>query len=152
MQSNATDRGDGLPDTRLVRGAGFALVAALLVGIYLLIATPTLSHERERTSAAPPPAGVNRGGARPGAQPAPSPASAVGTVAPTAVPTTPAAAAATPTQAPPPVGRYMIRPGDTLLAIADQHDTTVDALRAANPGLSETALPVGQEITIPPNR
>jgi N-acetylmuramoyl-L-alanine amidase len=46
--------------------------------------------------------------------------------------------------------KHTIKSGDTLLAIAAQYDTTVDALRAANPGLNETALRVGEEITIPP--
>ena len=50
------------------------------------------------------------------------------------------------------VRRHTIQPGDTLLRIAEQYDTTVDAIRAANPGLSETALRVGAEIVIPASR
>jgi LysM repeat protein len=68
------------------------------------------------------------------------------------VPTAPAAVlpAATPTAEA--TRRHTIQRGDTLLSIAERYDTTVDAIRAANPGLTETALPVGVEIVIPPSR
>jgi hypothetical protein len=39
-----------------------------------------------------------------------------------------------------------------LLAIANRYDTTPDAIRAANPGLNETALQIGAEIVIPPSQ
>lgn len=135
------------PDPRLDAGlasvpsqpvvwAVMAVIAfGVVVGLYLLIApAPTLPNERERTGGAPPPL------------------TPLGpTAAATAAPATPAATATrTPTTAP--VRRYTIRPGDTLLSIATQFDTTVDAIRAANPGLNETALPVGIEITIPSGR
>ena len=124
-----------------------ALAAGVVVGLYLLIAPPTLPHERERTSAAPPVPTPARGAARPaGVSTSPDPAPAP---APATVP--PPAAAGTPPTSPQMARRHTIQPGDTLLAIAERYDTTVTAIRAANPGLSETALQVGAEIVIPPS-
>jgi nucleoid-associated protein YgaU len=113
----------------------------VVVGLSFLIAAPTLPNERERTSAAPQPT-------RPVRAPA-----ALGGPAPAGVsPTEPAAAPPMSTPTAEAVRRYTIQPGDTLLRIAERYDTTVDAIRAANPGLSETALQVGAEIVIPPSR
>jgi LysM repeat protein len=145
---------DGLPGVWLVRGAQIALVAALLLGLYLLVATPTLSHERRRTAAAPPPTVVAPAGARTGSPPAaPAPGAAPAPPAPPpAAARTPTVVARTPTATAPAAQRYTIQSGDTLLAIAERYDTTVDAIRAANPGLNENALQVGAEITIPTGR
>lgn len=140
---------DGLPGTRLVQGAMIVLVLGAVLGIYLLIAPPTLPYERERTGGAPPPGTSAPGDGRPSGGSAP--AAAPGTAAPQSGGDVPAASPA-PSASPQPAQRHTIRQGDTLLAIAEQYDTTVDAIRAANPGLNETALPVGQEITIPAGR
>lgn len=139
---------DGLPSVWLVRGVQLTLVAAGLIGLYLLLAPPTLPNERQRTAAAPPSATVPPPVARPGTGAA-SPAPATAVPAPSA---SPRVAGGTPVPSPQAARSYTIKPGDTLLAIAEQYDTTVDAIRAANPGLSETALRVGAEITIPPGR
>lgn len=66
---------------------------------------------------------------------------------------TASAAASQPTAAPtptpaPPRRRYTVQEGDSLWSIAEEHGTSVEALRAANPGLSER-LHVGQELVIP---
>ena len=45
---------------------------------------------------------------------------------------------------------YTVISGDTLTRIAQQHGTTVSALRAAN-GLRTSRLLVGQKLTIPSN-
>jgi LysM repeat protein len=46
---------------------------------------------------------------------------------------------------------YVVQPGDTLGSIAAFCDTSVDALRAANPGITDpTRLFVGQRLNIPP--
>ncbi len=45
---------------------------------------------------------------------------------------------------------YTIEPGDTLLAIALAHDTTVEALMSANWLSDPTALQIGQKLVIPP--
>ena len=44
---------------------------------------------------------------------------------------------------------YTIKAGDTLYDIARRSNTTVNALIAANPGISPTALKIGQVICIP---
>lgn len=80
---------------------------------------------------------------------------ATATLTPTDTPTPPSTSTstatptdtATPTPVPPRI--YVIQPGDTLLEIADQHDVSVEAILAANPGISETRLQLDQEIIIP---
>ena len=138
---------DGLPGVWLVRGTILLGAFALVVGVFLLFSTPTLPHETERTAGAPRSTPVEPRGARTAPGPAqPSP----GVVAPAPVP--PPTAGAAPTAGAQAARRHTIQSGDTLLAIAERYDTTVDAIRAANPGLSENALQVGAEIAIPPSR
>ncbi|HEX5466422.1 MAG TPA: LysM domain-containing protein [Candidatus Limnocylindrales bacterium] len=74
----------------------------------------------------------------------------------TATPTSPAsgASSATPTvppTIPPPTAQlYTIKAGDTLSAIARRFDTTVDALKAANPQIKDiNKIAIGDQITIP---
>lgn len=43
---------------------------------------------------------------------------------------------------------YVIEPGDTLAAIADAHETTVEQLLVLNPELDPVALTVGQRIRV----
>jgi hypothetical protein len=136
---------DGLPGGSVLRAAIVAFGIALIVAVYLLVAPPTLPNERDRTGAAAPSASPAPGGARPSGGSTPLPG---GSPAPEASP----AASPSPSGSPQAARRHTIQAGDTLLAIAEQYDTTVDAIRAANPGLSETALTIGQEITIPPSR
>ena len=138
---------DGLPGVWLVRGTMLLGAFALVLGVFLLFSTPTLPHEKSRT------AGVPRATPTParGVRPAPGPAQpSPGVASPAPVPAP--AAVATPSTSPGTARRHTIQPGDTLLAIAERYDTTVDAIRAANPGLSENALQVGVEIAIPPGR
>jgi hypothetical protein len=153
--------GDGLPGARLVRVVLALLGIGVALGIVLLLWTPALPNEQERTSAAPPPAsrpaGQSAGTGTEAVTPAGNGAGQqVVPVGSGAAPTSqaqPAGAATTAPAATTTQGqRYTIRPGDTLLAIADRFDTTPDAIRAANPGLNETALQIGAEITIPPSR
>lgn len=124
-----------LPTQRHVVLVGSALVGGALLGGILLVWSPTLPNERQRTAAAPPssrplPRAVGTANA---------PVSSGPRGATTPVSGTPSAA----------TRPYTVRAGDTLLAIAEQFGTTVDAIRAANPGLNAEALRVGQEITIP---
>ena len=44
---------------------------------------------------------------------------------------------------------YTVQPGDTVFAIAQQFNTTVDAIVAVNPGLDPNVIFVGQRICIP---
>jgi len=128
----------------LVRFTAAVIAVGVVIGLLLLVAPPTLPSERERTAAAPPASTPTRAGDRPASGAAPPATQPSTTTLPATTPAT------TPT--PQPARRHTIRAGDTLLAIAEQYDTTVDAIRAANPGLSETALRVGQEIAIPASR
>jgi LysM repeat protein len=123
------------------------LLLGVAAGVFLLVVSPTLPNERERTAAAPPVPATPRPAAVQSSRPA-----AVGTVAPIAPAAPDSSPAPSPAPSPSavPARKHVIKSGDTLLAIAAQYDTTVDALRAANPGLNETALRVGEEITIPP--
>ena len=43
---------------------------------------------------------------------------------------------------------YVIRGGDTLAVIADEHDTTVEQLLVLNPDVDPVALTVGQRIRV----
>jgi LysM repeat protein len=57
---------------------------------------------------------------------------------------------ATPSPAPSPTAfTYSIARGDTLNALAQRFGVTLDALLAANPGLSPATLSVGQKLNIP---
>ncbi len=44
---------------------------------------------------------------------------------------------------------YVVRAGDTLFALAQRFNTTVNAIIAVNPGINPNALQVGQTICIP---
>ena len=44
---------------------------------------------------------------------------------------------------------YAIRPGDSLLSLANRFNTTVEAITTANPGIVPTNLQIGQQICIP---
>ncbi|HLY66344.1 MAG TPA: LysM domain-containing protein [Chloroflexota bacterium] len=75
-----------------------------------------------------------------------SPAAAAASVAPaaTAKPSASSAASA-------PAGGYTVQSGDTLLGIARQFNTTVQAIADANKMTSNATLRVGQKLVIPKN-
>ncbi len=50
-----------------------------------------------------------------------------------------------------PGGTYVIKPGDTLIAIARREGYTLDALIAENPGINPNTLQAGQVICLPPS-
>jgi LysM repeat protein len=50
---------------------------------------------------------------------------------------------------PTPAGLYIVRPGDTLGKIADEHATTVDEIMALNNLSDPNLIQVGQSLTIP---
>jgi LysM repeat protein len=148
------EEGDGLPGARLVRTVQVLILFGVVVGVYLLIASPTLPNERERTSAAPPASTPQRGTGVSGQGQPQAPAASAPPQQSGAPATAPPAAGAAPTAEATPQGprTHTVQPGDTLLAIAERYDTTVDAIRAANPGVDPAALRIGQELTIPPSR
>lgn len=45
--------------------------------------------------------------------------------------------------------KYTIRAGDTLWNLAEQYNTTIEAIMAANPGIDPDNLQIGQMIMIP---
>lgn len=45
--------------------------------------------------------------------------------------------------------RYIVQPGDTLYSIAMKHNTTLDAIIAANPGINPSMIFPGQIVIIP---
>jgi LysM repeat protein len=78
-----------------------------------------------------------------------------GTAAPTATATTAAPGTSGPgttgSNTTAPAGEqqfYVIRAGDTLAVIAEEHDTTVEQLLVLNPELDPVALTVGQRIRV----
>lgn len=135
-----SDPASGLPSPYMARIVGAALVIAALAALWMIVSPPRLPGEHPPLQAAPPPAHSDGQGQGQGPRPAAtSPGIAQGAAAP--------AQGSAPTS---PAEKYTIRPGDTLGQVAAQFGTTVDALRAANPGLDERALQIGQEILIPP--
>ncbi|HEY8464155.1 MAG TPA: LysM peptidoglycan-binding domain-containing protein [Bacillota bacterium] len=54
-----------------------------------------------------------------------------------------------PTTCPAGTTAYIIRSGDTLFALAQRFNTSVNAILAANPGIDPNALRIGQRICIP---
>lgn len=127
-----TDPRGGLPSRTVLRAMTLLLAVTLPLAVWFLIAPPRLPGET-----APPP------GTEPTPPARPSPRATVA-----GAPLTPATPAPQPTAAPTPV-RYTIRPGDTLAGIAAQQGIALEALLAANPGVSATSLQIGQTITIP---
>jgi hypothetical protein len=124
----------GLPSPLVVRAAAVAFVVGVVVAVWLLVAPPRLPGEE------PPP---------PGAGPAvPAATAAAGRVTASPRPV----ATGLPATATPARQTHIVRSGDTLGQIAAQYGTTVDALRAANPGINENLLQVGQELVIPAGR
>jgi LysM repeat protein len=123
-----------LPTTAAFRGSLIALGVAAAIGLWALIAPPTLPGEhRLAKSGAQNPAAVQ-------------PVKGTGSGR-SAVPTPNSAAAASPT--PPPVRSYTVQLNDTLSGIADSFGTTVAAIQAANPGVAQVNLKAGQELLIP---
>jgi LysM domain len=134
------------PNAALFKGAVVALAVGTALTIFLVVKPPESRSAQDtiRTLATPTPAVLST------ATPTPPGATRPATA-------TPAAGAGSPTAAPngsaTPVGEstYVVQSGDTLGGIAQAKGVTVDAILAANPGLTEN-IRVGQEITIPAPR
>ena len=63
-------------------------------------------------------------------------------------PPRPAARSATTAAAAAEARFHVIRAGDTLGAVADRYETSVEALAELNPGIDPTALQVGQRVLV----
>ena len=133
----------GLPSPLVLRAAVGVLLVGVILALWLLIAPPRLPGEQA------PAAG-------PDTVPAPARAPTAPDSSPEAAPQPTAAGtsavAGTPPPATPTATKHVVKSGDTLGGIAAQYSTTIDALRAANPGINEATLQIGQEIVITPGR
>ncbi|MSQ61660.1 MAG: LysM peptidoglycan-binding domain-containing protein [Dehalococcoidia bacterium] len=114
----------GVPSRLWYRGSVLALLATVVVGIWLLAVTPELRGNE--------------------------PAADQGPEGPTGATATTVAGG---TRTPGPTGkpgtqRHTVKLGDTLVSIASQYGVTVDTLKQAN-GLSSDLIQVGQELTVP---
>ncbi len=124
----------GMPPAWLASAVAAARALGILGAILLRVQMPRLPGEE------PPPAAIE-----------PTVAAPAATVGLTGTPGAAPAAAASATAAAA-AEQYAVRGGDTLAAIATRFGTTVDVIRAANPGINESALQIGQQVTIPANR
>jgi LysM repeat protein len=124
------------PSPALYRGSILALAVGTLLTIFLLVRPPESESSQDdvrTTIPTPTPAVSATATSTP-------PVTRTPTTTPTPTPETPSATAE------PRV--HVVEPGDTLSGIAELYGTTVEALLAANPGLTED-LDVGQQIIIP---
>lgn len=116
--------GSGVPSRPLFLTVLVVLVVGALASLVLLVYPPRLPGEHA-----------------PAATTLPAPAAAPAEQsAPETVPPAPAT---------PPGRRYIIQQGDTLNAIAARLGVTAEQLRAANPGIDDAALQVGQSLVVP---
>ena len=127
-----------LPSPVVYRGSLVALVLAVGVALWLLIAPPRLPGEGRPAEAATQTTG---------------PAISVGsaTPLPTASATGTPAASPTTTATPTPSGgqqTYTVQSGDSLSTIAQRYNVTVDDLKRAN-NLTNDTIQVGQKLVIP---
>lgn len=135
-------RGDGMPSAALYRGSLIALAVTTLVAVFLFVSPP------ESESSIEPPRTV----ATPTRTPTPSPTQGGATQAtpsPSAQATNAASPTAAATASPGAEQTYTVASGDTLSGIAARFNTTVEALLAANPGVTPETLQIGQVLRIP---
>lgn len=121
------------PSAALFRGSLIVVAVAALLGIWALIAPPSLPGERRvAASAAQNPAAVH---SRP-------------------TQGNPAQFVPTPGASPSPIQSamrtYTVAFGDTLSGIAQNFGTTIEAIEQANPGVTPATLKAGQQLLIPP--
>jgi LysM repeat protein len=74
------------------------------------------------------------------------------TVPPAARPDTATRVPAPATRTPASARTHTVRAGETLFAIARRYGVSMDALRAANPGVQGDRIQAGQTLRIPPVR
>ena len=141
------------PDTN----AFFPPIAPVGIGEAGPGAAPTPGGVESEPIAAPTPAPM------PAPAPIPVPAPSPGPVMPTPIPApqppvgqphiTPPVVGPAPTPAPAPArastGLHVVARGDTYYSIARDHNTTVAALKATNPGVDPRKLQLGQKIKVP---
>ncbi len=131
------------PSVKVFRGALLALAIASFLTIFLLIRPPESksSQDTPRTLATPTPAiSATATPTRPGS------VTRTATPSASAATTATAAAGTTPGAGSP----YVVKAGESLSVIAENFGVSVEAIIAANPGLSPDNIRTGQTLTIPP--
>lgn len=133
------------PAPMMYRGSLLALVLGSLVAIFLIISPP---ESESRIGAVRTVATATPGS--PTATPTPQ---MEATPSPAGTPDPSPTAAATPAGSPTSPGgerSHTVASGDTLSTIAEQYDTTVEAIMALNDVDESTPLQIGQVLRIPP--
>ncbi|MGB4860935.1 MAG: LysM peptidoglycan-binding domain-containing protein [Tepidiformaceae bacterium] len=141
-----------VPNAAVYRGSLLALVLATLVVVFLLVRPPTtksgntLARDLPTSTAA---VGATATPTEPGSGVQPTPRA--GTQVPSSVTaTTPAVGGATTVPSPTIAGNtYIMKPGDTLSAVAASYGVSVADIVAANPGINPETIAIGTEIRIP---
>jgi LysM repeat protein len=140
-----------VPSAAIYRGSVLALVIASLVTLFLLVRPPesksasNLVRDLPTSTAAviATATPTRQGGAATGTP-------RQGTQVPSSVTPSPSTGPTTPSPNATATGRtYVMKPGDTLSAVAASFGVSVDELVAANPGLNPNSIPAGTEIKIP---
>jgi LysM repeat protein len=131
------------PTALAYRGAVLSLVVGSLVALFLVISPP----ESEGDSDAPRALATATPSFLATATPTRPGQAATTTVTPSST----AAGSATATPSSPAGVTHTVAAGDTLSGIAEQYGTTVEALLAANPGVTEN-LQIGAVLRIPPTQ
>lgn len=138
------------PSVAIFRGSVVALGIASLVAVFLLVRPPESKGSGDTAriiATASPVVTVTATPTRTVTQSANSSATAAATPSSVAGGTTPApSVTGTPAAAD---KTYTVRAGDTLSGIAAQSGTTVDALLAANPGVTAETLQIGAVLKLP---
>jgi len=121
---------EGLPGwvrALIVVALALAILSAGSFGLYtLLTAEPEPESENMTPTASP---------------------TRIPTATPTSTPTQTPTPTPTPTPIPPLV--YQVQEGEALIVIADEHDTTIEAILALNPDVDPELIQVGQLLLIP---
>lgn len=140
------------PSGAVYRGSILALIIATVVVVFLLVAPPESKSGNSLVRDLPTSTAAVHSTATPtvagtGNQPTPQ----QGTQVPSSVtPTTPAPTSATAGASPTIAGKtYVMKPGDTLSAVAASYGVSVADIVAANPGLNPDTIASGTEIRIP---
>lgn len=116
----------------------------LLILVLVLVVLASVGCVRPRPSPTPPPTKTSL---RPPATGTPTPTA---TLEATAEPTPEATPTTEPTEQATGEGTYEVRPGDTLSRIAQAHGTTMEAIMAANPSITDpTLVYAGMVLVIP---
>lgn len=139
-----------VPSSLVYRGSILTLVVATLVTVFLLVRPPADKSQVGLVREIPTNTPAVSATATPTPPRTPTEQTDATPDSETATPDgSPTSGAETPGASPTSAGGvHVVQPGDTLSAIADQYDTTVEELQRLNPGLDEN-INIGDEIIVP---